>query len=240
MPKSTLLLSVFAAFLLLSISPVQARRSDEIDSDQRLQLLRQATGTPSAPVGTFQARLDSIMNTSASTERMTVATEDAQERQKILALERPELLEEELEPEDPASMRKMDKTKIANVKVKLKEDHSEEGFQKTRDAISSEFDQRIQKASNAQQIADSQKTEADAGSLPPSLANNPFYFSTEKRESLFKDRKAIIVSRIMGASNISAADAESLVSQSSSSEELILQLMQEHGMTYGEASDIVS
>jgi hypothetical protein len=230
----------------LALPAVHARR-DEVEDEQRLQFLRQATGSaPNSSSNSFQSRLNAIMDTTASTERYSVVADEYKEKQRILAEERAELNEELLTSPPPykegGPLKTQDKTKIQNADIQNQIDGTEGSFQKTRDALQSEFDQRIQKRPAIAPAADSPLLK-ESGTLAPSLANNPFYIQPESGESSqanFQQRKPIMASRIASQTGISAQEAEDLVSQVSNSEELILRLMQDQGMTYGEASDITS
>jgi len=74
--------------------------------------------------------------------------------------------------------------------------------------------------------------------LRPSLAHNQFYFSEESRQT-FTDKKPVIVSRLVQR-GYTRLEAENLVSGSTSPEELVLALMQNEGMDYGEATEYSS
>ena len=71
------------------------------------------------------------------------------------------------------------------------------------------------------------------------MANNPFYKGSttiNAQEKKFDENKAVIVSRLV-QTGMDQEDAESLVGESSNEEDLILKLMQQQDMTYGDASE---
>lgn len=255
---------LLAAFLFL---PSLQARYDRVDSDQRLQFLTQATGSSSGSESqsssSFQTRLNAIMDTTASAERTSVATDDAKERQRILAAEQAEFKvgpeESEASPDEPGVLKTQDLKKIKDAAAQAKTDGSDELFQKKRQDIYAEFDERIQKAgenggagprppageAGARPESGRPQGGAPTSNLAPSLANNPFYFAPESEDDApfqmgFQERKPIITSRLMELTGISAQDAQDVVAQASSPEELIRHLMQEYAVTYGEAEDVAS
>ena len=237
------------AFILFVSPSAQARRdNDQVDSYARLSLLQQATGSSSAQnPSSFQSRLSTIMNTTPSAERTTVALDDAKERQQVLAADQA-LIEPSPEPSEDdgkGPLKTKDQKKVSDTEIENKLDGSEDAFQKTRDDIQSEFDKRIQKAQEEKsQPPASQTQKKEATDLPPSLANNPFYMQQESNEKTekesYNERKPIMVSRIMSVTGIPRQEAEGLLSECSSADELMLRLIRDYSLTYGEASDITS
>lgn len=250
MPRRSVFLAVLSVMVFTLCLPSAQARRDEIENPERLQFLRQATGsTPSSSSQStsFQSRLSAIMDTSASTERYSVAAEEAQERKQVYAELQEELAEEELPPDNKTnnSLKKQDQKKVSNTMTKTKLDGSDRSFQKERDKIQEEFDQRLKKTAEPSPAASAAPSDLlkETGTLAPSLANNPFYNAPEgsgNDQARFADRKPVIASRLSGVLNISAQEAEDMVSGTSNPEELVLRLMQDYGVTYGEASDMTS
>jgi hypothetical protein len=235
--------SAFALFLLFSfltmhhaLCPMLYAASDsDIDSSDRLDLLRQATGQqPTSNPASFQSRLDAILQPSAEPERFHVAQEDAEVRQQI---QQEELLEEEPIEETTTREKKMD---IPADRTRM--DNTEKSYLKERDEIQTEEEERrtLLKAEAAavQPVA----KPGAISSLRPSLANNPFYFAPDAPAGSvvrdFNETKPIIISRLL-QHGYTERNAAALIGETSSEEEVILALMKKEGMTFGQASEIV-
>ena len=116
-------------------------------------------------------------------------------------------------------------------------DASEQTFQKT-------LEEQTRKESALKKEKELQpKTEkpgSPASTLAPSLANNPCYNPAApglaKDRQDFESNKPVLISRLMQG-GFTKQDAERMLAESSSTEELVLDLMND-GKTYGEASDL--
>ncbi len=252
MNRGLLVILLLAAANLMGSFPAAAR--EEVDSAEKLDLLQRATGatTPSeSSSSSFQNRLNAILDTTPSKERTSVADQDAQARQQkiqaeILASATPEPeISESPGPDDlNKPLQVKDKTKILNAQTDLKVDGTQKAYDKERAEIFKEADEKTKKALETapKPLASASQSPAAASNLPPSLANNPFYQKAAGNGTLseesFETRKPLVVSRLI-ANGMSNEDAESLVSRASSSEELVLLLMQEQGYSFGQASDFV-
>ena len=84
--------------------------------------------------------------------------------------------------------------------------------------------------------------EADSGK-PSYLKNNPFYFGPEGQASDssgdFNSQKTVITSRLVQF-GIAPDTARSIVAESSSPEEIVMHLMHDENISYGEATDMVN
>ena len=231
-------------FSCLSSKPTEAR---DVESTERLRLVQQATGqTPSRD--SFQTRMDTIFATSPEINQNYVAQEDFEIKQAVVAAENAELLYEEKQKKSFST----EEDEEGKDKEKRKEtlplenfrdpeiDASEKDYQKQLDEIYEELDQRKEEIKVKERLPEPEEERKlpSESSLPPSLENNPFYFASDENLKRFEENKAVIINRLiqMGYSD---ADAEALVQEASSPEEVTIALMQRQGFSYGEASDTV-
>ena len=231
--------------LTVSLSPSLYARPNQIDSSERLNLLNQATGNESTS-NSFQARMDAIFDTTATPERSYVAGEDAaaREQQRLAALPPKEMVTTRISASTQPKynpLKNKDQGKVPNGSspAAVKEDSSEVAYLKDRSDIQSEFDDRIAKKPAP---ATALKSAASASDSDP-LANNPFYTkdkTADGDENSYDKLKPLLLNRLV--SHISVISPDTLadyVNQASSKEDLILILMREAGLNYGEASESV-
>lgn len=241
----------FISLLLLSLFnlPLGFAGSNRVERSERLQLLNQATGESSSSQSTFQNRLDAILNTTQTAERNYVQTEEfeAKEERNALALEEAAAEEKrlkELNPDRYDPKKNSDQTQIADSSLaeEFKYDGSQKAYEEAQKKIQKEFDERIAPKPDSQAAAAKGTGSAAASSLPPSLANNPFYTqqSAEAEESEYEAMKPLIISRILMRNDVFTRDqVEDYVRRASSKEELIMILMKEPFLSYGDASESV-
>lgn len=241
--RQLLLTLVIIGSLMLPAGSVLAKR--DVDSTDRLGLLNTATGNESsAPSGSYQERLDGILGqTSASPERSVVAKEDAQAREEAMQAQ---LLEEAAFVSAPAPVansnlmqgNKVTENRITpepfTNKVAADETTYQKEFEKALE--SSSENQAEETPGGFQENIEDRKTPSK---LPPSLANNPFYFGPVE-ETSFEDEKPLIISRIIQASNgtVTESEARNFVQNATNRDEVILYLMQNAGFEYGQALEI--
>ncbi len=234
--------ALLAALLLSLPASVLAR---DVKDTEKLELLRQATGESDRSGIDFQQRLDSIMETDSSATRDYVADREDAESARILAQENAEALVE-AQARPPVTERV--KTSVAEEEEKAREkeaaalkpldtrtDASEWAYQEERNKILED----TTKAKTAPQTGSFPAGASQAGALAPSLANNPFYFKEANTErDAFEMNKPVVLNRLVQNGVMSEDDARNLVQGTVSQDDLILALMNDQGMTYGEASDI--
>ena len=241
------LLKYFLLMLILGLAsfPPFSFGSNEVDRSERLGLLRQATGgTPVGTTGSFQERLDSILNRDPEPQRTYIANQDAEIRAEALNTQ---LADEEaalkkaalpaFNTEDPTaeSQTGMIKPDLQANKILADEKtFSELQEKETRESKTKTEEDEVPEPAQPEQTEQT----ADPNAIMPSLANNPFYFGPQNDKS-FDDDKPIIISRLMQRLNYTELEAKNLVSTASSAEELILFLMQNESFEYGEAAEIV-
>lgn len=241
--------AVFMLIFSLFNSLPAAASSNRVENSERLQLLNQATGgSSSSGQSTFQNRLDAILNTTQTTQRDYIQNEEIQAREENNAriLEEKELEEKrikELNPERYDPQKNSDQTKIADTSLAadLRYDGSQKAYEEAQKKIQKEFDDRInQKPSAASPSV--KEPPSPSSSLPPSLANNPFYTqrSAEAEESEYESMKPLIINRILMRNDVfNKQQVEEYVRRASSKEELVMILMKEPGLSYGDASESV-
>lgn len=225
-----------AACLLLGLPSGQSR--DEIDRSQRLEMLNRATGGPSAD-NYFEARMNAILDTSATPERSLVGTEDAAIRAQAAAAQQEKLKKEALLQEAPRAGK--DITKVKDTVIRSKADMTEKNYRSEREKLQKANAERLKRLEAPKASFQKEKTASADSKMPLSLKNNPFYrgnFSKSSTEMDYEDLKPVLVSRLVNQNGMDQADAERLVSQSSSAEDLTIQLMEDQGWAYQEASDV--
>ena len=233
---------VLLLLLCLFLSPRPSYSRDRVDSYEKMNLLRRATGSDRATTDSFQARVDAILNPSTDPERVHIAAADEASRVQAQAKE-----PEELTPKSetaPLSQQTLPesglvKSKEEDRKAKDLVDNSEKAYQKSLQKLQEEENEKKPEASKSKP---SEKTSTAKQKLLPSLANNPFY-SKEKaggRDPLkqYEASKPIIVSRLVGNKIFGEEEAQELVARAETPEELVMLLM-EQNLTYGEATDAV-
>ena len=230
--------------LFLLPSPSFAER--KVDNYDRLNLLRQATGTTPTATSSYEARLDAIFNPAAQPERSLVVQEDAQKRaanltnqQQILA-QANSRLETNPKPYDDGLIRGKD----ATLKEKTKIDNSEEAYQKS---LEESRKPKKEKQPEQEKEESPSKEGEEKNGLDPALANNPFYKGQPKEEDpakKFELMKPILISRIAQTppgDPMGQLGAESLVSQASNLEELTVILLKDNpSLTHQQASELTS
>lgn len=227
--------------LLLSSGVLPLQASQDTDRSSRLSLIRQATGQASTgSPGSFSSHVDSILNqTQFETERIyaeqsttpqfTAGTQTNTDLITGLTTEAPK------EKERTKVDAKSEESKPLDQRIQADQATVEKEQAKRLE------DQRLKEAALEKETLEGEAQQekpgvrASEGKLRPSLAQNPFYFSEESRQS-FEDNKSIIVGRLMQA-GYARTEADNLVSAATSSEELVLSLMQNEGMEYGQAAD---
>lgn len=236
---------ILLTHLLIPFSPLWAR--DQVDSYEKLALLRQATGETSSTTDSFQQRLDTIFETDASSpSRAVVEGVDQAERMKVQAAQKeealvlaaaapkvPERIKTSLAEEERAAREK----EGAGLKpVDTRANASESVYLEDREKILEEID--LSRAEQAEEEAAVQAPAEKSGDLAPSLANNPFYFKGRVEErNTFESSKPVVISRLM-QTGLSEESAQNIVQNSVSQEDLILMLMEEYEYAYGEAADL--
>lgn len=255
--------AVCLAFLFFLALPcyLSAYDGDEVENYGRLRLLQQATGQPAAS-DTFETRVASILNpgvqatpafeSQAKTDQAIIQQVQMQEKESLLAQEK------NLERNRKAALTNLPKNdnglagtslaqelKMQPVTDQSKDqssylDASEETFQKM-------LEDKLRKQSEIigetefKRTAEEKKSQAPvSNALPPSLANNPFYFSgnsIQNETENFEANKPLILSRLIQV-GVSVDDAEQMLSKASRPDDLILNVMENYGMSYGAAKDI--
>jgi hypothetical protein len=209
-------------------------------------MVRRATGgNPVGATGSFQERLDSILNLDPEPQRTLVANQDAEIRQDILdarLAEEKETLKKATPTTPPAGNSLADnqtgrikpdlqETKIlADEKTFLELQQNEAKEKKTKPAEDNDDE--------TGQPLESKDAEGGESNIAPSLANNPFYFGPQT-EKTFDDDKPIIISRLVQRLNYTELEAKNIVGTAASPEELVLFLMQKEEFEYGDAVEIV-
>lgn len=231
---------------LLGVTPTEAR---DIESTERLGLLQRATGqTPSS--NSFQRRVDAIFTTTKpSSEQAYVTREDLEMKQALSVGPETEgfLLEEKFQkkpiPKEEEGSEKEDQEQKdkhpLEIPLEPKVDAGEKDYQKQLDKIYKELDQRQEEIKTGQLQPEEEKEGLSKSALPPSLANNPFYFSPDDNRKIFEENKPIVASRLVQM-GLPQAEAETLVQEAAGPEEVILALMQQEGFSYGEAASVVT
>ncbi len=209
---------------------------DEVDRDQRLNQINRATGQPSTN-NSFQARLDSILNTTPTMERTLVANEDQAIREK--AAESQRIAAENTYKLQTAPRPGKDLTKVKDTALRTKTDMTEKAYQTEREKIQKANLEKKKLLKNPEEVPAGNKPAVQNSGVSLSLTNNPFYHGNfSKSTADFEDQKPVLVSRLIQQQGMAPEDAEKLVAQSSSPEELTISLMQEQNLTYQEAGDI--
>ncbi len=247
-------LSPLFFILILSASPAYVYGAQDVESAERLNMIRQATGgqnIPESSSSSFETRLNAIIDRPAEATdpaRAYVAEEDARARQKINAAPEEELSADELAKKAEKTGSDTLKQKAAKKKQEeddsVKLDSSEkkylENMHKLQKEIDDEKENRYKPKKTEEEAA---AAKGDPSKEPLALANNPFYFGENKIKNdgkrRFEEDKPIITSRLMQQYGFSRSDAEGTVNPTSSSEELIIALMQAANLTYGQASEMV-
>lgn len=229
---------IFLSFCL----PLEAR-DRTVESADRLNLLNQATGNTDSASNSFQARLDAIVNTAPTPERTLVANDDEAARQQFAV--QTKIMEEktakrasDLNPAKYDPSKNKDNTKIAD-DSKSKVIGTEEAYLKEREDIQKESDEKLKKMAEANLKLAKPKLSPDA--IPDDgLSKNPFYSGKTfaEEQHTFEESKPILVSRLVSL-GMAQDSAVQYVSQSSSNEDLILILMRQEAMSYGQASNLV-
>lgn len=239
----TLLLIPFCAAALAY------NNSNSVQDSERLAQINRATGASSGSTSTYQNRLDAMLSTNRTPERSYMVTEEASARQRAAVSAQEEANEaaraRELNPALYSPKKAKDGGQITdfNASKASKTDGTEKAYQTAKEDIQKEFDERIKKASQqAAELRTAQANEAkNSSSAPAGLAGNPFYVGEEKDpdQKRFDSRKAVIVSRLVER-GISEEDANSTVGQATSEEDLIVNLMKNYDLSYGDASEASS
>ena len=241
--------------LLICPSLLSARSNEEVQSSERLQLLKQATGGSNGTSGTsgkptnFQNRLNALFDQTADPARDYVAREDQKTQESLEQAQIQEELyaeadsaedkdKEEGDSEDkPHPFGKRDKTKDA-MKDRNQIDASEETYQEELEKDRAEADKESDEEKNGEDKKKAEEEDKQGSEAAPSLANNPFYFSPSKKpERKFEENKNVIISRLLQR-GMDETSASTYVGESSSEEELVLKLMQSEDYTYGDALEI--
>lgn len=248
------LILLITANYLLPFNPCfasdEAERDRDRDRSARLYLLQQATGNPSAASASgnasFAARVDSMLNRTAEPQRAYVAKEYPETVGPVAA----NILLESTLPKLTTDKKKDPEEKVKAMKDPIKDALKIDDRKLQTDELSyqrmlrenMEKDRLLEK--QKQELAESQKKATQAGEehsarshLRPSLANNPFYFGEETEES-FESNKNIMISRLV-QEGYTRLEAQSVIGNSNSSEEVILSLMQHEGFEYGRAIQVV-
>ncbi len=239
---------MFAAFL--ASLPLNA--ANDVKDYERLQLLQQATGQDTAS-NSFETRMNALLDTSsqATTTYTSQANEDyriAQETQKqqretaAIDAKYQTVTPVSVQAKDPANANRLpvfrDDTRDAGALV----DNSEAAYQQLLQDEAAKRDE-LKKQAVQPQAAAAQSAAAPTPTLAPSLANNPFYIAGSagmaKSRQDYETSKPVIISRLV-QNGYSRYAAEKMVTDASSSEDLIVYLMNIEGKTYGEASDLAS
>lgn len=222
--------------------------SNSVENSERLAQISRATGTSSGNTTTFENRMDAILSNSRSQERAYVVNEEttARERAAVQLQEEQEEIAraKELNPGLYNPKKSKDNIQVtdSNAAKASKYDGTEKAYQTTRENIQKEFDERIKKESAlAQEKRTAERAAGSLSTLPPSLANNPFYVGEEEDpdQKRFESRKAVIVSRLVER-GIAEEDASASVGQATSEEDLIVNLMKNYDLSYGDATDAAS
>ncbi len=259
--KQIRLILLFFSFLLAANSSLLARNRDEVRDYDRLRLLQQATGTPVSGSNSFEARVNTMLNPESqaspvydSQARTEFAdAEDLREKSRIDAaqnmknLARNRTAEFGYLPKNDtglAAVNLASELKVPAVKDDYAEknsfvDASEESFQKN---LQTNLREQAKEPEN-KTVPAAKKNKTDTPGSLPSLANNPFYFAgnSEQRnnEENFEVSKPLILTRMVQG-GMSVDEAEQILTASTSSEDVILKLMQDFGKSYSSAKDTVS
>lgn len=249
MRKNALLFRVLSLAALL----VQTSFAATVKDSEYQGLLDRATGN--APTGSsFDRVIDSQFNRSDDAATVFTVNQEAAEAQNRVnaSLQEQALIDAQFPKKAIEPVGVKDKGMIEESKDTASA-AKESRLTSWEEAYQGDLQKQEEKKRQAEQAAkegmpcegeDCPKPEGESGEgrhnpfLPPSLANNPFYFSDSKTDR-YEQNKILIHARLVQA-GFEQTDANTILMNSSGPEEIILVLMQEHGYTYGEAKDIVS
>lgn len=248
--KRTPLTLGFLLLIPFCSSAFAFNNSNSVQDSERLAQLNRATGASSGSSSTYENRLDALLSTDRTPERSYMVTDEANARQRAAVSAQEEAEEEararELNP-GLYNPKKAKDSKVTdfNAAKGSRTDGTERAYQTAKEEIQKEFDERIKKES--QQAAELRAAQSSASEQSPSsasasgLAGNPFYVGEEKDpdQKRFDSRKAVIVSRLVER-GISEEEANSSVGQATSEEDLIVNLMKNYDLSYGDASEAAS
>lgn len=235
--------------LILSLSftdyvPTSFAENDrQVDSPHYLRLLNRTTGRSVGEAG-FQARVDSMFTTTATPTRSLVQKQDAQARKVEASLAFPEekLVVSGVTQEDfnrfgeEEEEEESDLTDL-NQPISSKIDGTDKAYQAETIAIFKEVDKRKKEASARTSEFDEESTQEVISASSETLPNNPYYF---KPAATLQDNRNIIVNRLMLSGNMEYDEALDLLIGVNSQEELIIELMEEEGFTYGQANNLLT
>lgn len=234
--KPLVLITLLLSACLLAGQPSGHSR-DQIDSDQRLNMLNRATGKEST-TNTFQARLDAILDTTATPERSYVGTQDEAIRQKAAVAKKEAADKEFLRQSAPRPGK--DTPKVKDTQVKLKTDMTEKNYLAEREKIRKANAERLRDLKTTEDPRPKEKSPASDSKVSMSLKNNPFYHGNFSKNAQFdfEDQKPVLISRLIQQNGMDQIDAERLVSQAASPEDLTIRLMEDQGWTFQEANEV--
>lgn len=238
---ASLFLWIFALISLLTASPAYAAR--KVDSYEKLELLRRATGSDEPVRNGFEARLNTILNPTADAEQSYIAEQDlaarieTQNKQQEDAMLRSEVQTSVSKPtnENAGPVKSIDDTRVRGFV-----DNSEEGFQKSL-KLAEEKEKKKEKEEPEASKAKSTKPSDQDSKLAPSLANNPFYRKPAEETNLekrFELMKPVILSRL-AIIGMDESQAQAVVERATSPEDIVISLMQDPDMTYAAVQEIV-
>jgi hypothetical protein len=226
---------ILAPFFLISlfIGPL-AYATRDVDSSQKLNLLRQATGDSNTASNGFEARVNSLFDTTPDPAHSQIANQDAEARVEARAEEAIEVSELNTPRPDEVLNQTNEELKVNDTKIKT----TEQDFVKESEELQKQLDmEKEERNKPPEEVILPVETGKNSG-LPPSLANNPFYFAPKADDQSFEEQKTVIASRLI-QKGFSEEKARAVVSEAISPDEIIINLMQDEEFTYGDAAEMV-
>lgn len=240
--------------LIFPISTASAAR-EQVRDYERLRLLQQATGETPAGNSSFETRVNALLDpgTVAASPAYTYQADKDEAalqqvnlaQQKVNAAEAARIYSSSaaLTPNDNAVKKPDSRLPVFkdDMRDQTQVDATEAAFQKKLDEIANEpLLKKKEEPAKAPSAETEQPKQPNGNPLDPALANNPFYFpgaaSAARDKAEFEANKPVLVARLV-QEGFTRAQAEKMLNEATSSEDLVLSLMSE-GKTYGEANDL--